>query len=413
MRSLRALLVVALAGAGVFAVAGVEAPATAAALVSYHAVAAADGMRQVVTRPDAPLSSQVVDAGVPSAQASIDNLGNSQAYGSFLYPGETVLSGPGLLSGVVGQSLPNYPVIAASSDPTTPEQDSSQGPLQMKAQSGPTSSEATSSFASPQSGVGRLVATAKVTGNPTAGTLSAVSTGEATPVDVAGVLSLSSVRSHAEAALDGGRITSKTSLTVGDMTVAGVRVVLTPQGLTLPGQNVPLPDNSPITGPLRQAGVTVELVPSERLSGGVRSGGVRITTKQDTPEGGSVTVSYTFGQSLALVAATVDQSDGGPLVVIPSTPVVEPSTGTAVPPDTSSPPPTQPDVGSGGPVPTTAPAPSSGGPAPVLPTTASSVIPYARMDTLSFYLVLVLAAAVALTSQRVLRRFGVSSTWTS
>jgi hypothetical protein len=403
--------VVAVAAAAGFLGTGVHAPAHAAALVSYHAVAAADGMRQMVIRPDAPLSSQVVDAGVPSAQASIDNLGNSQAYGSFLYPGESVLSGPGLVSGVIKQSLPNYPVIAASSDPATPQQDASAGPLQMQAKSGPTSSEASSSFASPQSGVGRLVASAKVTGNPASGTLSAISTGEATPLDVAGVLTLSAVRSHAEATLSGGQVTTKTSLAIGDVAVAGVRVVLTPEGLTLPGQSVPLPDTSPITAPLRQAGVTVELLPSEKLVGGVRSGGVRITTKQDTPEGGSATVSYTFGQASALVAATVDQSDGGPPVVIPSTPVVDPSTGSVTPPLTGSQPP-PPDLGTG-PGPTTAPAPTTGGSVPVLPTTASAVVPYTRMDTLSFYVVLFLAAAVALTSQRVLRRFGVSSTWTS
>ncbi|MCU1596117.1 MAG: hypothetical protein JWO12_3509, partial [Frankiales bacterium] len=251
----------------------IVAPSTtahAASLVSFRSVAGSDGVRQVVTRPDAPLSSQIVDAGLPSTQATVDNLGNSQAYGSFLYPGETVLSGPGLLSGVVMQSLPGYPVIAASNDPSVPSSDASQGPLQMKASSTPTSSTATSSFASPQSGVGRLASTAKSEVDPGAGSMQAASTAEATGIDVAGVLRLSSVRSSARATFVNGAAAAPTStLEVGDTSVAGIRVVLTPQGLALPGQAVPLPDASPVLKPLSDAGVTVELVKPEKLPGGI------------------------------------------------------------------------------------------------------------------------------------------------
>lgn len=402
---------------GAVAALGPTAPARAASLVSFRSVAGSDGMRQVVTRPDAPLSSQVVDAGVPSTQATVDNLGNSQAYGSFLYPGETVLSGPGLLSGPLGQSLPGYPVIAASSDPSVPSSDASQGPLQMKASSTPTSSVASSSFASPQSGVGRLVATAKSEVNPGAGSMQAVSASEATGVDVAGVLRLSSVRSSAKAAfVNGAATTPSSSLEVGETSVAGVRVVLTPQGLALPGQSVPLPDGSPVLAPLADAGVTVELIEPEKVPGGIRSGGVRVTTSQATPDGGSATVSYTFGQSYALVTGTVDQSSLVPSVPEVTVPDPGGSTGGVVaPPLVPGPPSTSgPVPGIVNPLPSTGsvtPPQAAGPSAPVALTRAS--LPFAQMDSLSFYLVLVLAGAVTLAAQQALRRFGVSSTWTS
>jgi hypothetical protein len=403
-------------------VVGPSTRAEAAPLVSFRSVAGSDGMRQVVTRPDAPLSSQVVDAGLPSTQTAIDNLGNSQAYGSFLYPGETVLSGPGLVSGVIGQSLPGYPIIAASSDPSVPSSDASQGPLQMKASSTPTSSTATSSFASPQSGVGRLVATAKSDVDPSAGSMQALSTSEATGVDVAGVLRLSSVRSSAKAAFVHGATTApSSSLEIGETSVAGVRVVLTPQGLSLPGQTLPLPDGSPVLKPLSDAGVVVELVAPEKLPGGIRSGGVRVTTTQDTPDGDSATVSYTFGQSYALVTGTVDQSLLVPTVTEapsagPTAGGTTGSTGGVVTPPVGPGPPigSEPPPAVAGPLPSTgsvAPPQVSGPSTPVA--LSRSTLPFARMDSLSFYLVLVLAGAVTLAAQQALRRFGVSSTWTS
>ncbi|MCU1595452.1 MAG: hypothetical protein JWO12_2844, partial [Frankiales bacterium] len=189
-----------------------------------------------------------------------------------------------------------------------------------------------------------------------------------------------------------------------------------PQGLALPGQAVPLPDASPVLKPLSDAGVTVELVKPEKLPGGIRSGGVRVTTTQATPDGGSATVSYTFGQSYALVTGTVDQSSLVPTVPEAPVPTGDGSTGGIAGPPIAPQPPTDP-----GPVPAVvAPPPVVGSVTPPesaplgAPLALSrSSLPFAQMDSLSFYLVLVLAGVVALAAQQALRRFGVSSTWTS
>lgn len=402
--ALAGLLGAALAGAAP------SGPAGAAPLVSFKAVANADGMRQSVVRPDAPLDEHVVDASVPSAQAVVDGLGNSEAYGSFLYPGGSAISGPGLLSGVIGQSLPGYPLYASSTDPSTPKGNASRGPVTITADSSPTSSTGRSSFDAPGGAVGRLVATATSTVEQAAGKLSAIADTEATAVDVQGVLRMSSVHSSAKALLADGKVTATSSLEMGELSVAGVRVVLTDKGLQLPGQSVPLPDSSPVTKPLHDAGVAVSLVAPEKLPGGVRSGGVRVEVVQATPDGGSATTVYVFGQALATVTATSDPAAGlAPDVLVVPPPVFVPGPVTA-PIGGGTGPVTAPDV----PVPVTEPAPTTA-PAPVTAPAvrAASTLPFARLDTLSFYLVLVLAGGVALAAQKALRRFGVSATWTS
>jgi hypothetical protein len=394
-------------------------PAGAVDLVNFNAQANADGVRQTVTRPDAPLSSKVEDTAVPSAQASIDALGNSEAYGSFLYPGASALSGPGLASGVIagfvpGTSVPSYPAIASSSSPSKPNDDASQGPVVIKASSTPEMSMGTSTFTQPGAGVGRLSALATVTADRSVGTLTATASSEATAVDVAGVLSMSSVKSKAEAHLVAGVVASSSSIEVGDLNVAGVRVVLTDKGLALPGLSQPLPDTSPVLKPLKDAGVTITLVQPEKLRDGARSAGVRVTRFQATPDGNSVTVDTVFGQTIAAISATVDQTSlDGPPIITPPPPSSGGTGGVVAPPPPTA---TLPAVSPVTPAPggtnpqTVAPQPAA---APIQATPVSGVAPFARMDTLSFYLVLVLAGAVAFAAQKALRRFGVRSTWTS
>jgi hypothetical protein len=383
--------------------------AAAAPLVKFRAVAGADGVRQTLTRPDAPLSSQVADSGVPSAQAAIDGLGNSEAYGSLVYPGASALAVPGLASGIIGQSLPSYPLLASSSDPSRPKDDASKGPAEIRAASTASRSAGNTSFVSPSGG--RFVADAEVTGDQAAGTLSAVGKSEASAVDIAGVLRLSSVRGSATAKLAGGKVTTSSTLEVGETSVAGIRVVLTADGLELAGQKAPLPDTSPILKPLKDAGLTVELVAPEKLNGGVRSAGVRVSDTQATPDGSTVTQSYTFGQALAVVSATSDDDVATPSSLPPDPVAPAPAGG----PLAAGQPPGAPQTSVGGTdVAPTQPnqAPAVAGPVNTVPVALGSA-PFTRMSTLSFYLVLVLAGAVAVASHKMLRRFGVSATWTS
>ncbi|HEY0397116.1 MAG TPA: hypothetical protein VGF00_01930, partial [Acidimicrobiia bacterium] len=63
----------------------------------FTATASAMGTRIKITIPGGPLTDTPVDAGGPTAQATLDSLGTSQGYAAFPDPGAFVLSVPGLV----------------------------------------------------------------------------------------------------------------------------------------------------------------------------------------------------------------------------------------------------------------------------------------------------------------------------
>jgi len=51
-------------------------------------------------------ASTIADAGTPVSQAQLDSIGNAVAYGSVAYPGDVVVTAPGLVAGVTnGQQI--------------------------------------------------------------------------------------------------------------------------------------------------------------------------------------------------------------------------------------------------------------------------------------------------------------------
>lgn len=376
---------------------------------SFRASAAADGIRQQTIRPEAPLSDEVADAATPSAQAAIDSLGDSNAYSSFLYPGANALSVPGLLSGAAGRSLPSYPIIATSDYPSQPRQVTSAGPAEMSAGSTADASTATSSFVSPGSGVERLDAAATASIDRRASIVTATASSDMSALSVAGVLRISSVRASATATSRSGHITSSSSLEIGSTSIAGVAVVLTPAGFALPGQRVALPDLSPVLTPLREAGVTVELLGSDTLRGGVESGGLRISLNQHTPDGGSATVSFLLGQARAVVAAL--DGVGAPSATQAPAVLGAPGGGGAehVAADPGAANSTQPVSPNGVAALNSAATPlvpaSSPPLGPVSP--VASATGRAAQSVISIYLILVFGGATVLVAQALLRKLGV------
>jgi hypothetical protein len=89
---------------------------------TFGALASADAVRVTWLVPHAPVSDTVFDAGGPSAQATLDSLGASQAWASYPYPGENVVTGPAIIAGASGGqiNLPAYPFWVGSDYPTTP-----------------------------------------------------------------------------------------------------------------------------------------------------------------------------------------------------------------------------------------------------------------------------------------------------
>jgi hypothetical protein len=416
----------ALAGTGAVLLAGLasgigtaRAAGTPVALVSYRGAASADGLRVTLIRPDAPLASKLVDAGLPSASAAVGRIDGSTASSSSLFPGDLVLSLPGLLSGIVGTSLPRYPAIATATDPDVPEKRMTVGPIDLLSRSAPDTASGSASYEAGASGlgVGSLRATAEVTVDQDRATITATSTSQSSGLTIAGLLSIASVRSTATAKKVGSAAVSLSSETViGAATVAGIPLEITPDGLTLPGQVLTLPDTSPLLAPLRDKGIDIRTVAERRLPQGIQAGGIEVEIYQEDPDGGSVTVTYRLGGALATLTATTE----APVVAV--TPSVAPTSGPAVAPGTDTP-----GTGGSGVAPLLPAAPVAGGPLPTAPQPGAGLPPevaapqqfvdvaaprilnvaFARLGGASCYLLLVLAGAVVLAAQHVLRRLGV------
>src|SRR5581483_1835738 len=109
---------VALAGllpASYLAVTGLTVSPAEAFAGTFSATAWADAVRYSFIVPSAPGSSTVTDVGGPSTQARLDALGDSRAFASFPYPGDLIVTLPGLFRGLSGIPLPGeYPFYVSA-----------------------------------------------------------------------------------------------------------------------------------------------------------------------------------------------------------------------------------------------------------------------------------------------------------
>lgn len=285
-------------------------PPTAAAGGAFRGVAAAEGVRVGVSAVGAPVTNSVVDGAGPIAQAAVDSTSGSSALASVAYPGDVVVTMPGLLAGVSGGQLsgvPPYPLIATAGSTTTPgqkvdgpgstmraaaadrraEATARSGPAPL-AEGGPAPAWATSSFVEvDDTGVVTSLALSDVTG---------VTIG---PLTLGRVVARSAVRRAPGAGPERETDFAATGLMIGDAAVA-----LTPAGLVLAGTTTPV-SASPLQPVLDGAGISVRSLAVETTPDGVVSAGLVVTRSQELPTAISpVTVTYTFGRALAAVSPT-------------------------------------------------------------------------------------------------------------
>lgn len=93
----------------------------AASRISFNATASADASHLVQFVRDAPVAETPLDGGSPYAQANVDSLGNSTGQAAALSPSETVVTAPGVIRGMTGAPVPDYPFFATSRSPTQPK----------------------------------------------------------------------------------------------------------------------------------------------------------------------------------------------------------------------------------------------------------------------------------------------------
>jgi hypothetical protein len=339
----RLRLVIAAAALAVTGGAARTAGAEAAGFVgSYFASAIADGVRLTFIAPSASLSDTAADVGGPSAQASLDSLGTSRAFGSFPYPGETIVTSTGLVRTLSGAPTPDYPLYANSDYPIVTKQEIGSGIFALRAESGERRAAGSASVGLAVEGAGTLglvrsVATTDATGDAVVS--EATSTIEGLAI---GPLRLAHVVSTANVSLGSdGQLTRRSATDVVGATVAGTDVTIAADGLHVGEGAVPAPPAAPVNDALKQAGITIEVVQARDLPAGVVAPAVRITQEQES----GTKLIYTLGAAQASAGGEsvgVDLSDGaseagdppgtpGESDAPPST-ATAPDTGPATPP---------------------------------------------------------------------------------
>jgi hypothetical protein len=275
---------------------------------AFRGVAAAEGIRVGVSAVGAPVTNNVVDGASPIAQAAVDSTSGSSALASVAYPGDVVVTTPGLLAGASGGQLsgvPPYPLIATAGSTTTPEQKVEGPGSTMRAAATDRRAEATArSGAAPlaEGGPAPGWATSSFVEADDAGVVTSLALSDVTgvtigPLTLGRVVARSVVRRAPGSEPERDTSFAATGLTIGDAAVA-----LTPAGLVVAGTTTPV-SASPLQPVLDGAGISVRSLAVETTPDGVVSAGLVVTRTQELPTAISpVTVTYTFGRALAAVS---------------------------------------------------------------------------------------------------------------
>lgn len=408
------LTVIAVGGSSLF-------PGTAVAdrEVIYDLTSASDGVRISVYADDFLLVADLLDVGIPSAQATTHSSAGSSGFASNPYPGATVVTAPDLVAGQIqtatGQDVdpPGYPLYVRT-DGTHRDAEVDQRGYVLRSRSDSTSSEAMAEVgvAAEQGSVARVTARARTDGDPNADVATAIAESDVVGLSINDVLRFGRVHSEAVVKVSpDGTLRRSSDLAIAETTVAGQRVVLTPKGLEAAGESVELPSSDQLDETLRQAGVSVRYLAPERTKHGVVSAGIEVSAVQSDPTGGSnakFTVRYVLGRAVAAAGGSAhDYSSrlgNGPSASPPSSSGTG-SSGQAA----GGPAPEEAPVAKG--TPADAPAPAIAEPEANQTVQARLVAWPTDLGLAGVYLVVVLAALAMFAGGTLVRLLGVRTRW--
>jgi hypothetical protein len=221
---------------------------------SYSALAAASGQHLAQAAPGL-LPVNDADFGVPTSQAEFDSRDGSLARAGAPYS-EAVAGNVGL----TGVNANDIPVFVKTQYPADQKEDKSSPTSNLHAESREDGSKATTDGGGPGSAnaSGGRVQTSSASGCNDAGAIEATADNTVDLVDVAGVLRIGAVHSHAKATVDAsGKHTLDGTMDVEGATVLGQPVAITDKGLVIGNSPSPLPTADPLTKALVDAGITV------------------------------------------------------------------------------------------------------------------------------------------------------------
>lgn len=300
-------------------------------ILTFEGSAAAHGFRVTGTVPGAPATDDPIDSGGPSAKAALNSIGASTSYAAFPDPGVLVVTGPGLVAGLLAggafglppielpASPPDYPFFV-SSDANTPDQSVGAGPYRLEADSDSQASTASASAGFQPDVVGNVAfstATASVMGSDQEVVSEATTDLQALTV---GPLSIGQIKSKASMTLDSfGLVTSSSSLEIVGMRIGNLPVAFTPDGFVVGGSSQPVPVNDSLAQLLAPSKMSVEVVAAQEFKDRVVAPALRITMPFDfaLSEGATV-MTVTIGSATAVLSGASTQEGVSPEVGSPA-----------------------------------------------------------------------------------------------
>jgi hypothetical protein len=365
----------------------------------FNATAAATGARIHVETATIPLLGEAI-VGLPDAQVSLTSLGQSQATAYLLDPSPGVATLPGLLATVGLDFIPPYPLVVNSADPVRPHDELQGGAYALTADSGPLT---TTGIAVLDGGTGLSgsTSTASATFDEVAGSVTVDASSVTEGLSLAdGVLAIGRVQSTATATFaPGGKVEFTTDLTAEALDVDGTAISISPDGVSVLGVELPL-GPALAKAAFAAAGVDYRFLEPRMDEDGLGLTGAGIefiyTVSDGLPD--PVKVTLVVGRARVRLQAN---DDGQP----PDEPEL-PGAAAGPAPDFTAP--------ISGPAGVT---PIVSAPGPVPPSPASRLVStridvgFFEFDLTTFYLLIVIGAAVVGLSGRVFRYWGVDDRW--
>lgn len=302
---------------------------------TYTVSARADGLMVETYVPQAPLigtGGGMVDVSSASAQALVDSIGRSTAYASAPYPGDIVVGLPGLVNGLGAGELPpvpDYPLYVNSDFPAEPARRGELGPYVLDARSDALESVGSVAIgmSSESLKVGAVNARSEASVDEVTGALVARAWSSVDPIAVGGLLSIGKIETVVRMEmLVGEEPKIEASTDLGTITIAGIKVGITDEGLVLgapiPGLSIP-GATAGLSALLAQAGIDLEVLPAVKTDTSYTSQGLRISYGTEVPVVGETRVSVVVGRATVSVSAAVAPAPADPEAVIdlPAAPV--------------------------------------------------------------------------------------------
>ena len=271
---------------------------------TFNGQAAADGIRATIAVKDYLIVEDFVDGGGPTANASLDSLGESTAFSSLPYPGATGVAFPGLISTLSGKSVPSYPFYVMSQNPSNPVETVKQPGYLMHAESGAERSAAETQAGATTNTGEEFGSFSTAAVDIVGGTITSL--GEARTRLAVGAFQLNGSFSRAVVTVaPGGKVTKSSSFEASAIHLGNLVIGVTEKGLVAGPQGAPLDPARQVSQAITEVGVTVKFLPAVETADSVLSSGLEISMERAIPNVGSAkgVVSYIVGRTFAQAQA--------------------------------------------------------------------------------------------------------------